>query len=249
MGKQKGIIRIGTSNVVVPGNKNTFPPAFRSKSRLHYYSTIFNTVELNSPFYKTPLPSTFEKWVADVPDNFRFTIKLSKEITHAKNLEANLTAMDKFMSFAKGGGAKKGCLLIQFPGKITLDYFGKVEQVLQRLQEYDPEQEWKPAVEFRHSSWYTGETDELLNESGATMVLHDMPKARIWEMNTKARFINLRFHGPTGDYKDSYTDSFLKSKATEIKEWVAAGKDVYAYFNNTIGSAFENALTLKGMLE
>jgi uncharacterized protein YecE (DUF72 family) len=246
---QPGIIRIGTSNIVVPGNKKTFPPAFRQKSRLHYYSSIFNTVEVNSSFYRTPLLSTYEKWSLDVPDSFQFSIKLSKEITHAKNLEGDLAGMEKFMRSATGIGSKKGCLLIQFPGKISLDHFEKVEQILQELQHNDAANEWRKAVEFRNPSWYTGETRELLDEYGAAMVLHDIPKAKIFEDPGNADFVYIRFHGPKGDYRDSYTESFLQSKAAEIKEWLTDGKDVFAYFNNTIGSAFDNAVSLKKMLD
>jgi uncharacterized protein YecE (DUF72 family) len=249
MANQPGKIRIGTSNVVVPGNKTSFPPAYHLKSRLHYYSIIFPTVEVNSSFYKTPLFSTYERWSLDVPEDFRFSLKLSRDITHAKELQGDLVHLEKFMRTAAGIGGKKGCLLIQFPGKITLDYFTKVEHILQELEALDPERQWKTAVEFRHPGWYTGETWELLDEYGAAMVLHDIPKARIWELRGKARFVYLRFHGPKGDYRDSYSPQFLQDKAAEIKEWLQEGRDVYAYFNNTIGSAFENALSLKAMLE
>ena len=85
-GYVKGIIRIGTSNGYMPGNKFTFPPEYRLKSRLHFYSTLFNTVEVNTCFYKTPLRSTYEKWAKDVPEDFQFTLKLSKDITHVKEL-------------------------------------------------------------------------------------------------------------------------------------------------------------------
>ena len=86
MKKTAGIVRIGTSNIVVPGNRQSFPPGFRDKSRLHYYASLFNTVELNSTFYKVPMASTFNKWSLDVPENFQFTIKLWRDITHVKNL-------------------------------------------------------------------------------------------------------------------------------------------------------------------
>ena len=68
--QQPGILRIGTSNIVVPGTKQTFPEAFRIKSRLHYYASLFNTLEVNSSFYKVPMASTFEKWSLDVPEIF-----------------------------------------------------------------------------------------------------------------------------------------------------------------------------------
>lgn len=243
-GMKKGKIWIGTSNVVVPGNKASFPEAYRSKSRLHYYSTLFNTVEVNSSFYKTPLFATYEKWALDVPDDFRFSIKLTREITHAKDLVGDWTHLEKFMRTAAGIGDKKGCLLVQFPGKITLDYFSRVEQILERLTQRDPAEQWPLAVEFRHPSWYVGETWELLNESGAALVLHDMPKSRIWEVYTKASIVYLRFHGPEGDYKGGYSPAFLKERAAEIKKWQQKGKDVYVYFNNTIGDAFDNGKRL-----
>ena len=243
-----GKARIGTSNIVVPGSKKTFPPAFRLKSRLHYYSQFFNTLEVNSCFYKTPLLPTYARWAADVPGDFQFSLKLSKQITHVKNLVYDLDCMNTFMQAATGTGNKKGCLLVQFPGKISLDHFTQVEQVLEELQVLDPSKEWRVAVEFRNSSWYTGETYELLDQYGAALVLHDIPKARISEPRGNAAFVYIRFHGPKGDYRDSYPVKFLEQKAIEIREWLSAGKDVYAYFNNTIGSSFENAVALKTML-
>ncbi len=92
-----------------------------------------------------PLRSTYEKWTEDTPGDFRFSLKLSKEITHVKELESNLACMEKFLSTAGGTGNKKGCLLIQFPGKITLNYFKQVERILSELQDNDPAREWKKA--------------------------------------------------------------------------------------------------------
>src|SRR6187551_3460492 len=113
-----GRIRIGTSNGHMTGNKSTFPTAYQLKSRLHYYSSLFNSIEVNSCFYKTPLLSTYEKWAHDVPEDFQFTLKLSRDITHAKELNGDLAGMGAFLNAATGTGTKKGCLLIQFPGKI-----------------------------------------------------------------------------------------------------------------------------------
>jgi len=241
---QKGKLYIGTSNVVIPGNKNSFPLSFQSKSRLSYYSTLFNSVEINSSFYKTPLQKTFERWSAETTEEFRFSIKLTKAITHAKELKTDLQLIEKFMRAARGIGNKKGCLLVQFPGKITLDYFKKVEDILQEISQQNFAREWNPAIEFRHPSWYTGETWEMLNELGAAIVLHDKPKSKMLDVQGKARFIYLRFHGPKGDYKESYPDKLLTTWADTIDIWLKEGKNVYTYFNNTIGNAFENAQTL-----
>jgi len=242
-----GIIRIGTSNIVVPGNKLSFPKAFQSKSRLNYYSSLFNTLEVNSSFYKVPMYTTFEKWSHDVPDDFRFSVKLSKNITHTKDLHSDLDLIDDFLNAAAGMGNKKGCLLVQFPGKITMEYFKEVENIIERIAQR--ESQWRIAIEFRHNSWYIGETYQMLDEYDASLVLHDMPKSKVLENKNKANFVYMRFHGLKGDYRGSYTDGFLKEKASQIKGWLKEGKDVYAYFNNTIGSAYDNAHTLKMMLE
>lgn len=241
--KKAGIVYIGTSNIVVPGNKQSFPPAFKDKSRLHYYASLFNTVEINSSFYKVPMPATFEKWAADVPPGFKFSIKLWRNITHAKDLGFILSDIDSFLTAADKAGKQKGPLLIQFPGKITIDHYNKVAAILERVDVHSSD--CKMAVEFRHTSWYINETMELLDEYKASLILHDMPKSKNMQLNKKAKFVYLRFHGVAGDYRGSYSDAALKHYARLIKTWAAQGKEVYAYFNNTIGAAFENARSLQ----
>ena len=241
---KKGIIYIGTSNVVIPGNKGSFPESFKDKSRLNYYSSLFNTVELNSPFYKVPLPSTFEKWADDVPANFKFSIKLWKEITHVKQLDFKPGDVIKFLSAVDRSGDKKGPLLLQFPGKINFDFYSKVAEILGEIKYHQTNNKWQVAVEFRNPDWYVAETMELLDEFDASLVLHDIPKSRNSQLNKNAGFVYLRFHGTNGDYRGTYSDKELQQYARNIKLWAKQGKDVYAYFNNTIGSAFENARTL-----
>lgn len=243
--KLHGNLYIGTSNIILPGNKSTFPDAFKIKSRLNYYSSLFKTVEINSSFYKVPMYSTCEKWAADVDGGFRFTIKLWKEITHLKDLRFNAMDIDMFLKRIAPFGNKKGCLLLQFPGKITLDYFNKVEEILSIVMESEFSLEWQKAVEFRNPSWYTGETFEMLVDYNASMVLHDNPKAKSGEPGKKVQTIYMRFHGPKGDFRGGYTLGFLKEKTAQIKEYIKEGKNVYAYFNNTAGNAFMNARTLQ----
>lgn len=232
----------------MPGNKTSFPPAFRSKSRLHYYSSFFNSIEVNSSFYKTPQRSTYEKWAQDVPEDFEFTIKLSRDVTHVKELTVGDGLTERFLVSASGLGIKKGCLLVQFPGKINLEYFNQVERILSELGAHDPLGEWRVAIEFRNKSWYTGETTELLNHYNAAMVLHDHAKAKVFDFTGTSNFIYLRFHGPRGNYRESYSEQVLDGKAEQVKEFQSRGKDVYIYFNNTAGNAFENARYLQSKL-
>jgi len=237
-------IWIGTSNIVVPGNKDSFPPPYNLKSRLHYYAAIFNSVEINQTFYKLPRPATFERWAGEVSGDFTFSVKLSKDITHSKGLQYDDALVDRFVYAAERLQHKQGCLLVQFPGKISLDHFSEVERLLQQLQEAAGDHPWRTAVEFRNTSWYCGETYDLLNEYKASLVLHDMPASKIMEPVTDAPFVYLRLHGAAGDYRGSYTGSFLKQLAHNIQDFHRQGKDVYIYFNNTIGVAYNNAHTL-----
>lgn len=250
MDKSKnGIFYLGTSNITLPGNRQSFPEYFQNKSRLHYYSSLFNSLEVNACFYKLPKPATIEKWVTDTPPGFCFTLKLWKEITHAKQLVFAAENIRFFMNMAVAAGIKKGCLLVQFPGKIDLDYFGQVENILEIIQQENAANEWKIAVEFRHASWYAGETYELLHQYHATLVLHDMPASKNLALTGHFPFLYYRFHGPAGDYRGSYSNDFLEQQAAIISSGLKAGKDVYAYFNNTAGNAFENALQLRKLVE
>lgn len=236
-----GHFSIGTSNIVLPGPKKDFPAAFQNKSRLHYYSTIFNSLEVNSSFYKVPLLRTFERWKEETVPGFRFSVKLWKGITHVKKLAFNPIDIDNFMLVANGIGEKKGSLLIQFPASISSDYTKEVRQILQRVKNADRGKRWKIAVEFRHTSWYTHATFTMLDKFKAGVVLHDMPSSKNETLRTKADFVMIRYHGVKGDYRGSYSKIFLKKEAKKIREWLVTGKDVYAYFNNTLGGAFENA--------
>jgi uncharacterized protein YecE (DUF72 family) len=245
--KRKGILRIGTSGIVIPGNKESFPNNFKHKSRLNYYSMLFNTIEINSTFKKMARVSTFERWSHDVPEDFQFTVKLSKDITHVRRLNVELDKIETFVTAANHLGSNKGCILIQFPGSITSEFSREVEQILLRLRQVDRKNEWRKAVEFRSSSWYNSQTHKLLHQYGASLVLHDMPASKNLDYGEAANFSYFRFHGPKGDYRGSYSAEFLEEQAKKIRKLLNQ-QDVYVYFNNTMGNALENALAIKSCI-
>jgi uncharacterized protein YecE (DUF72 family) len=240
---------MGTSGIVVPGNKQSFPADFQSKSRLSYYASLFNTLEINSTFKKLPLARTVERWRDEVPENFRFTIKLWKELTHVKQLNIDLNNLDLFFERINLIGDKKDCLLLQFPPLVTADYSDRLEQILQRLQQLDQGNEWRKAVELRSTTWYVDETYKLLDKYNASLVLHDMPKSKILETKKGGKFVYFRFHGTTGNYRGDYSTEFFEDQAKNIAAALSSGKDAYVYFNNTLGNAFGNAMSLKAMVD
>lgn len=246
MTAKRGTLFTGTSNIVLPVTKKDFPVAFRSASRLNYYSSLFNSLEVNSTFYKLPLPGTFEKWANDVPDDFRFTIKLWQEITHRKKLAYSPADIRIFMQAASRTGKKKGCLLVQFPASITTDYTRTVAEILEQLVELNTAPRWQICIEFRHNSWYDATTTKMLVITGVSLVGHDMPKSKTAPHDSSPTMY-LRFHGPTGDYRGGYTPETLQIHAHQIDTWLSRGKDVYVYFNNTLGDAFNNAQYLQAI--
>ncbi|MBW4891058.1 DUF72 domain-containing protein [Mucilaginibacter sp. HMF5004] len=240
----------GTSGLALPvANKAAYPPEFRDKPRLSYYASLFNSIEINSSFYKIPMAATVSKWVDLVPDDFRFTYKLWQGVTHEKGLIFDAKDVWRFMKVINEAGDKKGCLLVQFPPGVRVDSIAQLERLLSCIRESDNSVEWKIAVEFRHRSWYLDRTYQLLQQLNMSMVIHDLPPSAAPMETLDMDFVYVRFHGPDGGYRGTYTDGFLYEYAGYIREWLDDGKTVYAYFNNTIGDAVKNLATLNAYVK
>jgi uncharacterized protein YecE (DUF72 family) len=235
----------GTSGLVLPvANKQAFPQEFKDKSRLTYYASLFNSLEVNSSFYKIPMPATTKRWASEVPEDFRFTFKLFREVTHNKALAFDNKLVEKFMHVIDQVGGKKGALLVQFPASITFDNLSQLKKLLISIRRFDKANEWDLCVEFRHNSWYCKETYSLLSRYKAAVVMHDMPASAPPLIDPWTDFIYVRFHGPAGDYKGGYTDELLLEHAEKMKHWLQEYKTIYTYFNNTIGDAVIDLMTI-----
>lgn len=236
----------GTSGLLLPvPNKEFYPEEFKAKSRLCYYGSLYNSIEINSSFYKIPMAATVSRWANDTPENFRFTFKLWRGITHNKGLEFSAADIPHFMERIAGAGKKKGCLLVQFPGSIKFVLMQEMEQLLMQIRSADPENTWKVAIEFRDQNWYQSDTYEMLESMDMGLVLHDKLKEGAAFIDAAADFVYVRFHGPSGNYRGSYDDHFLYEYASYIKEWLEDEKQVYTYFNNTMGNAIQNLESLR----
>lgn len=242
--EQNGLFFSGTSGLVLPLTKDQYPPEYKGASRLTYYASLFSSIEINSTFYKLPQASTVRKWGESVPDHFRFTFKLSKTITHSKGLSYNSDEVAAFLHTVGHIGSKKGCVLIQFPPSVKHDQLDVVEVLMDQLKAADPKGEWTLAVEFRNRTWYSEATYHFLQQHGVILVRHDFPSCPTPEREVQDPVVYMRFHGPGGKYRGSYSDEELWKVSEKIKAWRASGKLVYAYFNNTMGDALKNLETL-----
>jgi uncharacterized protein YecE (DUF72 family) len=232
----------GTSNLLSPLKKSEHPIEFAGASRLTYYASLFSSVEINATFYKMPRAVTLEKWAQSVPDHFRFTFKVPKGVTHAKDLQFSFEELEQFAETVDVVGEKRGCLLIQLPPKLSREKEEELTGILECLSENA--RGWKIAVEFRHPSWYDSGVYQLLSGYGIGMVEHDLPKSPSPKIEPRENFAYVRFHGPDEAYRGSYEDRTLEEYAIRIAAWLKGGKEVYVYFNNTVGNALGNLQTL-----
>jgi uncharacterized protein YecE (DUF72 family) len=235
--KTSGTFYSGTSGLVLPFPKYKFPEEFQQSSRLTYYSSLFQSIEINRSFYVLPKGKTIGKWSDEVPEHFRFTFKLWKQITHVKGLHFQEMDVKNFMDAIENVGAKKGCLLVQFPASVKSENLHQLERLLHVLEANNPNNAWKVAIEFRDSSWYNEDTYNLVDAYGATIVMHDKSRTDSPPNTLRSNTVYIRFHGPQGDYRGTYSQAFLYEYATYIREWLAEGKSVFVYFNNTMGTA------------
>lgn len=236
----------GTSNIELPvPNKAAFPEAFRNSSRLTYYASLYNSLEVNSSFYKIPLAKTVARWTQEVPEDFRFTFKLFRDITHTKTGDIDVELVHRFMQTINAAKAKAGALLIQFPASVTHNpvFLERLLTPVSREAEH-----WDICVEFRHASWYRESVGRLLDRFNAAIVMHDKTGVMPAIGDITTDFTYLRFHGPNGDYRGSYEFDFLERQTSIINELLQAGKKVYAYFNNTMGTAVFDALALQELV-
>lgn len=185
----------GTSGLVLPyPNKSFYPKEFQDKSRITFYGSLFNSIEINSSFYRIPQASTVRKWSESVPPTFKFTFKLWREITHSAQAGVNSDAIIHFMTAIEATEiVKKGSILIQFPPSFKIQQHKKLVDILETISGINSS--WKLAVEFRNDSWYQPSTYELLNAYHAGLVVHDKTGTLKPLIDQSVSFAYIRFQG------------------------------------------------------
>ncbi len=234
---------IGTSGWNYDHWKGRFyPEGLAKKDWLGHYAEHFNTVEVNYSFYRWPSEKTMKKWFEEAPDDFRFTMKAPRLITHIKrlnNIESKISDFYELTGLLKG---KKGCHLFQLPPSFKLD-----DENLHRVSGLARALDGRKdnAVEFRDKSWWDERVYDLLKRRSVSFCSVsglEMPGETVLTGDT-AYF---RFHGVR--YSTKYSDRELEEYAGRMKGLKCSR--VYAYFNNDArGYAVENALKLKELLD
>ena len=241
---------MGTAGWIYGGWGKIFYPATvkTTDDRLAFYARSFNAVEVNYSFYHLPKAETCARWVARVPGSFLFAVKASRFITHIRKLVDVEEAWEKFLASVRALGDRLGPILLQFPPSFQLDH-ARLKRFLGLVHRHRKASRVHPVFEFRHRSWFTEATYDLLRDAGATLCIAHSSRYPSVEVVT-ADLIYYRFHGPKELFASRYSDEQLADWAARMREHIDAGKTVHAYFNNDVhGYAVENARTLRALVE
>ncbi len=237
MRSRRGRCQIGTSGYQYDHWRGAFyPETLATRDWLAYYANHFETVEINSTFYRLPSAATVKAWRKAAGAGFCFALKFSRYGTHLKHLLDPQQPIAAFLDRAQQLGSSLGPILVQLPPR----WAPNVERLGRFLEVAPRRLRW--AFEFRDPRWLCEPVFRLLREQGAALCVHDLIAKHPREITTN--WIYLRFHGD--QYAGSYTQQFLTAEARRLEAYRARGLDVYVYFNNDLGGhAVRNALDLK----
>jgi uncharacterized protein YecE (DUF72 family) len=204
-----------------------YPPRCPQRLWLEHYSRIFDTVEINTTFYRLPKRDSVENWVKQVPVGFTFAVKSSRYLTHMKRLTDMERGVDRLLERLEPlvASPKMGPMLWQLP-----DSFRRNDERLAYALEHLP-RGIRHAFELRHPSWHVDEVFTLLRDHRVALVIGDDPRRAATPLEVTTDFTYLRFHYGHRGRRGNYSE-------TELREW--AGRidrlrreaTVYAYFNN-----------------
>ena len=232
--------KIGCSGYHYPEWRSLFyPNDLPQRKWFEYYCEHFNTLELNSTYYRFPREEHLRKWYAQSPPGFTFTLNVPRHITHFKKFVQTQRMLHDFNETAVSGLEDKlGGILFQFPA----DFEFEADRLARMLDILDLSV--RNVFEFRHPSWWTLEVYEALSKAGIAFAGMSHPRLPAAVVRT-TDILYYRFHGVPFLYNSSYGMQELEQTMFEIIQHRSV-KTAYVYFNNTAqGQAVINAQQLQ----
>jgi uncharacterized protein YecE (DUF72 family) len=210
---------------------NFYPPDARPAQYLRVYATEFDAVELDTTFYATPRPEQVDAWRDGTPDEFQFTAKTPKSVTHDRHLVDADEEMAAFLDVITRFGEKLGAVLLQMPPDFTFEEFDALSAFLSHLPD-----EVRFAIEFRHRSWLRDETYELLQKHGTAFTMIDLRyMPRIPEVTSDFAYVRW-----LGDRRQiTHMEATQIDRRPELDRWAEVLEDaakrtqrIYGFANN-----------------
>jgi uncharacterized protein YecE (DUF72 family) len=237
-------VHIGCSGWVYPHwRERLYPKGLPQRAWLSCYAEHFDTVEVNSTFYRLASPSAVETWVEQTPSGFVFTVKASRYLTHVKRLSGLKEGIKRFYERLEALTRTKkfGPVLWQLPETFHRDD----ERLSGALEALPP---GRHAFEFRHPSWFTDDVYSLLRKHRAALVIGDDPERPFQTHERTTGWTFIRFHRGNRGRGGNYSDSEIDAWARRLSQW-RRKTEVFAYYNNDWeGYAIRNARRLKSKL-
>jgi uncharacterized protein YecE (DUF72 family) len=213
------------------------------RSHLERYASRLRCTEINSSFHRPHRRTTWERWAATTPDDFRFAVKAPKTVTHIAKLVNTGGALLEFFEGVRGLGDKLGPVLVQLPPKLSFDE-GIAHEFFTTLRELH---RGAVVLEPRHPSWFTASVDRLLRSFEIARVAADPPKGSMlaarpggWQDP-----IYWRLHGAPRTYYSDYDENWLQTFAKQL-EGLENTSQIWVIFDNTaLGHATANAVWME----
>ena len=236
-----GRVRIGCSGWNYQDwRERVYPHGVPPARWLERYAELFDTVEVNSTFYRLASRPAVERWVAQTPPDFVFAAKASRFLTHMKKLTDMDQGVGRFYERIEPliEAGRLGPIVWQLPEWFKRDD-GRLERALERLPA------GRHCFEFRHPSWFEDDVLDLLRRHRVALVIGDHPLRPFQLHALTADWTFVRFHHGARGRRGNYSARELDAWAERLDSW-SASADVYAYFNNDWeGFAVRNALALR----
>lgn len=228
---------VGTSGWAYPSWKPAFyPEKLAQKKFLNFYSSKLNAVEVNFSFRQLVKETTIQNWLTETPEHFRFTMKAHQVLTHIKRLKDASDFLQRFLATLEPveRAGRLGPILFQLPPNFKADQ-ALLAEFLQALP-----RAVRAAFEFRNQSWWTDTTWETLRSRNIALCVAESEERDTPDVVT-ADYAYYRYRKP------SYTPEERAAMVARMKEHLAAGRDVFAYFKHE--ETPEGALCAVEMLE
>ena len=199
-----------------------------SSGYLTRYAEYFNSVEVNSSFYRIPSKSTVQNWEKQVSEGFIFSLKVPQSISHSHALDYDQDKLDAFLDHIKPLKEKLGPLLLQLPPTLTSEHSINLGIILDQLNEYNV------AVEFRHKDWFREETYTQLRDHNTALVYVEHP----WQPTAMVETGEFTYIRLEGDRKKVYgekgeTEQDRYADNLRWADWISSeqnkGRSTYLY--------------------
>jgi uncharacterized protein YecE (DUF72 family) len=230
--------RVGCSGFLYREWKEIFyPKGLAQKNWFQYYCEHYNTIEINSSFYKLPTLAALQNWYEKSPADFLFTMKAPRGITHFKKFNAIQPIVNEFYALIEEGlGEKLGSILFQMPPS----YSYTEERLHNIIDHLDPRHQ--NVLEFRHASWWNEDAWSAFSKHNITFSGSSFPSALPDDLIQNTDVVYYRFHGRPVLYKSLYEQSEIQHLVEQAEQ---PAKRIFVYFNNTWGtSALTNSKQL-----